>query len=260
MLTVDCERLQVRPGMLVLDAGCGQGRHSLELQRRQCRVVAMDVDLDDLRYTRYLLSSGARQGPGGNRPETAPAFVVVRGDALRLPFPAACFDRIICSEVLEHVSDPQLVAAELSRILKPGGFLAVSVPTPFTEWAYRFASDDYFNSPGGHVRIFTPRRLQRLLASEGLRVWGLSLAHAFHALYWWVRCVVGLHDEAQFFIRHGKKILTHVLFSPQLTHTERLFDYLLPKSMVFYAQKPHYAPALDPERASWYSTPDRTTS
>jgi hypothetical protein len=37
--------------------------------------------------------------------------------------------------------------------------------------------------------------------------------------------------------RHGKKILTHVLFSPQLTQTEKLFDYVFPKSMVLYAEK-----------------------
>lgn len=237
MLTVDFDQLQVRPGLLVLDAGCGQGRHSLELLRRRCRVIAMDVNLDDLRYTRYLLTTVARETSRAGPPEETPTSVVVRGDALRLPFAAAHFDRIICSEVLEHVSDPHQATAELARILKPGGLLAVSVPTPCTEWAYRFASDDYFNSPGGHVRIFTPRRLRRLLASQGLQVQELSLAHAFHSLYWWVRCVVGLHHEGHFVIRHSKKILTHVLFSPQLTRTERLFDYLWPKSLVLYASK-----------------------
>jgi SAM-dependent methyltransferase len=239
MLTVDLDRLRVTAGMTVLDVGCGRGRHSLALLQRGCSVLAMDVNLSDLRYTRYLLTAttpdASHQAPGA----ISPWYVVVQGDALRLPFPTACFDRIICSEVLEHVADPGQTTAELARVLKPGGFLAVSVPTPFTEWAYRFGSDDYFNSPGGHIRIFTPRRLQRLLAGQGLRTLDLGLAHAFHSLYWWMRCVVGLHDESHFLIRHGKKLLTHVMFSSQLTHTERLFDYVFPKSMVLYAHKPH---------------------
>jgi SAM-dependent methyltransferase len=230
MLTVDFDRLRVTPGMTVLDAGCGQGRHSLELLRRGCPVLAMDLHLPDLRYTRYLLTDMRRQGEEND-------FAVLQGNALRLPFHTACFDRVICSEVLEHVHDPVQAAAELARVLKPGGLLAVSVPTPFTEWVYRFASDDYFNSPGGHVRIFTPRRLQRLLAAQGLRILDLGLAHAFHSLYWWLRCVVGLQNEAHFLTRHCQKLLTHVLFSPQLTQTERLFDYVFPKSMVLYAEK-----------------------
>ena len=237
MLTIDFDRLRVTPGMTVLDAGCGQGRHSLELLRQGCTVVGLDMEVSDLRYTRYVLHAMARECPEASRPEASERFMVLQGDALRLPFTAAGFDRIICSEVLEHVRDPALAAAELTRVLKPGGLLAVSVPTPFTEWAYRFGSDEYFNSPGGHVRIFTPRRLQRLLAAQGLQVVELSQAHAFHSLYWWIRCVAGLHNEAHVFIRHGKKILTHVLFSSQLTRTERVFDYLFPKSMVMYARK-----------------------
>ncbi len=238
MLTVDFERLRLTSGMTVLDVGCGQGRHSLEFLRQGCTVLALDMNVSDLLYTRYVLHAIAPEGSPSFTPEAAERCLVVQGDALRLPFPGDRFDRIICSEVLEHVRDPHQAAAELARILTPGGLLAVSVPTPFTEWAYRFGSDDYFNSPGGHVRIFTPQRLQRLLTAQGLQVLELSLAHAFHSLYWWLRCVSGLHQESHPVIRHAKKILTHVLFSPLLSRTERLFDYLCPKSMVLYARKP----------------------
>jgi SAM-dependent methyltransferase len=235
MLTVDFDRLQLAPGMIVLDAGCGRGRHSLELLQRRCQVFAMDIHLPDLRYTRYLLT--ATTPVTGRESTSTVTFGVVQGDALHLPFPTAGFDRIICSEMLEHVADPAQATGELTRVLKPGGVLAVSVPTPFTERLYRFGSDDYFNSPGGHIRIFTPRQLQGLLASQGLHVRDLSFAHAFHSLYWWVRCVVGLHDESHVMIRHFKKLLTYALFSPQLIRTERLFDFVFPKSMVLYARK-----------------------
>ncbi|MBI3994304.1 MAG: methyltransferase domain-containing protein [Candidatus Lambdaproteobacteria bacterium] len=250
MLTIDFERFRVAPWMTALDIGCGRGRHSLEYLRRGCRTVAMDLAPDDLRYSRYLLASmvrDARAGaaadapaPGASLDRSAsapPAFLVLRADALRLPFGTERFDRVICSEVLEHVPDPRRAIAELGRVLRPGGLMAASVPTPFTEWAFRFASDDYFNTPGGHVRIFTARRLFDLLESEGLRVVDLHFEHAFHSLYWWVRGVCGLHDEAHPAIRHFRMVLTHVMFSRPLSRVEGWCNHVFPKSMVFYARK-----------------------
>ena len=240
MLTIDCERLALRPGMRVLDAGCGQGRHSLELLRQGCRPCALDLNPADLRYTRYLLVELARQrhaADPAHDPAAYPAlpFVVLRGDAQRLPFQDGSFERVLCSEVLEHVPSPERAAAELVRVLRPEGLLAVSVPTPTSEWAMRYASDDYFNSPGGHVRIFTFPRLRRLLAAQGLEVVDLHFEHSFHSVYWWVRCVFGLHAERHPAIRHFKKVLTHALFSPPLKRAEGWLNWVWPKSMVVYA-------------------------
>ncbi len=241
MLTVDFGRLALTPGMTVLDAGCGEGRHAFEALRRGARIVAMDVQRRDLARTRFLLASVAREGgplPNGTAGESGAAHALtLQGNAQRLPFPGECFDRVICSEVLEHVQNPMAAARELARVLRPGGHLAVSVPTPMTEWAFRFASDDYFNTPGGHVRIFTPRRLVRLMARAGLEVRDIHFEHAFHSLYWWCRAVFGLHDEGHPAIRHFRKVLTYVLFSPSLSRAERLFNRLLPKAMVLYFGK-----------------------
>jgi SAM-dependent methyltransferase len=260
MLTVDFGRLGLEPGMLVLDAGCGQGRHSLEVLRRGCRLVAMDLATDDLRHTRYLLRSLALPPPppppapadpefarlledaeapalAAPAPPAVPPSVVLRGDTLALPFPTGTFDRVICSEVLEHVTDPDAATAELVRVVKPGGLFAVSVPTPFTEWAFRFGSDDYFNTPGGHVRIFTVQDAIDLLEEHGLTICNLHFEHAFHSLYWWVRCVFGLHDERHPAIAHFRRVLTHVMFSRPLTRAEHALDWLVPKSLVLYGVK-----------------------
>jgi SAM-dependent methyltransferase len=243
MLTIDFDRLELRPGMTVLDAGCGEGRHALELRRRGCRAVAVDWYWADLMRAKYLLASLAIESAAlspssmAQPASLAPASLALRADARRLPFPDASFDRVICSEVLEHVADPAAVARELARVLKPAGLLAVSVPTPWTEWAFRFASDDYFNTPGGHVRIFTPRRLMRLVSRAGLRVTDLHFEHSFHSAYWWVRGVFGLHNERHPAIRQFRRVLTYTLFSPALRRAERWLNWIVPKSMVFYFEK-----------------------
>ena len=46
MLTVDFDRLDLRPGQRLLDLGCGGGRHSYEAMRRGATVVALDADVD----------------------------------------------------------------------------------------------------------------------------------------------------------------------------------------------------------------------
>lgn len=54
--------------------------------------------------------------------------VAIICDARRLPFKDASIDMIICESMLEHVPDPQAVVAEISRVVKPGGYLYIAVP------------------------------------------------------------------------------------------------------------------------------------
>ena len=49
LLTVDLERLEVGPGDLVLDAGCGEGRHCFGCLERGARVIGLDLDLPSMR-------------------------------------------------------------------------------------------------------------------------------------------------------------------------------------------------------------------
>ena len=71
-----------------------------------------------------------------------------------LPFNDQTFETIICSEVLEHVSDVESALNEIDRLLKPGGKLLISVPSFLPEKICWLLSKDYQEMPGGHVRIF----------------------------------------------------------------------------------------------------------
>ncbi len=160
LLTVDLARLEVRPGDLVLDAGCGEGRHCFGALERGARVVGLDLD-------RPSLDRGS--GPLRARARELGAFgVMIHGNTFRLPFRDGTFDRVICSEVMEHVHDWRGAARELARVVRPEGTVAITIPTATSEQLYLRLGDDYFESPGGHIRIFRPRTLAEGLAEAGL--------------------------------------------------------------------------------------------
>ena len=99
MLTVDFDRLGLRPGDRVLDMGCGAGRHAFEMYRRGADVIAFDQDADELAG---VLDLFAAMREAGEVPVGAEADVK-QGDALSLPFADGEFDRVVASEVLEHI-------------------------------------------------------------------------------------------------------------------------------------------------------------
>lgn len=231
MLTVDFRRLPLARGDVVLDAGCGEGRHVFECFRHDCSVLGMDLSHNSLLKARYVL------GQMRERREAKGRVLLLRGDALRFPFPDGTFDKIICAEVIEHVDDEHRGMAELARILKTRGRIAVTVPTLFTEHLYDKLSQEYFRTPGGHVRKVVPKALARSMEENGLQVYAVGFAHAFHSPYWMLRCLCGLHDEKAVIPLVYRKFLHFALFSKPLRTAEKIANYFFPKSIILYAQK-----------------------
>lgn len=259
MLTVDYERLGAQPGDQVLDLGCGAGRHAFESARRGCVTVASDRDADELRAVAEMFAAMAEAGEIGSQSPQRSSHITsadtgetdthaphqishaVVADATALPYPDASFDRIIAAEVLEHIVEDERAIAELARVLRPGGTIAVTVPAAATERVCWALSADYHAPavPDGHVRIYSSAELRAKLAGAGLDVSDSHGAHGLHTPYWWLRCLVGPRNETNPLVRaYHRMLVWDMTAAPKLTRTlDRLLSAVLPKSAVLYAYK-----------------------
>lgn len=239
MLTVDFDRLGVRPGYRSLDIGCGNGRHAFELYRRGAHVVALDHDAAELAAVADMFRAMAA---AGEAPAGATA-AAVRGDALALPFPDDSFDCVIASEVLEHIPADETAMREIVRVARPGGVVVVTVPRWFPELVCWWLSDSYHEVEGGHVRIYRRTELLAKLRNSGLHPMYHHHAHALHSPYWWLKCLVGVEREKHpLTAAYHRMLVWDIMSRPWLTRTaERVLDPVVGKSVVAYLRKP-----LDP--------------
>lgn len=107
--------LGARPGLRILDAGCGRGETALALARAGAQVAGIDYSETAVELTREMLA------------EIQPDADLRIGSVTELPWPDATFDRVQFSDVIEHLDPEQTVPAlrELRRVLKPGGYVLV---------------------------------------------------------------------------------------------------------------------------------------
>lgn len=160
--------LELADGDRVLDCGCGMGFHLFALARlRRLDLVGLDADPERLAWARR---------------ERVPGELVL-GDAERLPFADESFDGVLMSEVLEHLPDDAGALAEVRRVLKPGGVLAVSVPHaryPFWWDPISAALERLGRRPPrrgrivgiwtNHLRLYTPDEVAGRVERAGLAV------------------------------------------------------------------------------------------
>ncbi len=245
--SIDTALLDIGPDDRVIDLGCGTGRHVLELCKSPGTILGADLSRHDLRVGRYLIEMMRREGDVRARVH----WLQTAGE--RLPFVDGAFDRVICTETLEHVDDDGVLARELVRVLKPGGILAVSVPDEFSEKIFWRLSKNYRTHAGGHVRIYERARIVELMRQAGLAPFAVRYRHSLETLYWL--------SHVAFWSDWGKqgpitRVFRRVLDS-QTTRQSRIVTALddignriLPKSIVVYSRKPREARAGEPLEAA----------
>lgn len=106
---------RLRPGLQLLDIGCGPGTITVDLARRVAPGAVVGVD----RAPEVLVQAAAHAGTEGVNVEWR------AGDVYALDWPDASFDVVHAHQLLQHLSDPVRALTEIRRVLRPGGVLAV---------------------------------------------------------------------------------------------------------------------------------------
>lgn len=253
MKTIDLDRLTLADGHHILDLGCGRGRHMHAVYyHRRCHAIGLDLSLEDIETTRAGFAEAPDLEPQIGRPRH---YALTVGDATQLPFDDHHFDRLICSEVLEHIPDFEAAVAEIWRVTKPGGRIGLSVPRAWPEKICWWLSDEYHNQPGGHVRIFNFRDLRAATEKTGFRFVGHHHAHGLHSPYWWLKCWVGVDRDTHPLVKiYHRLLVLEILKNPfWLRAISKIADPLMGKSTVLYFDKPltdaHKTPTSKKETA-----------
>jgi SAM-dependent methyltransferase len=236
MQTIDFDILKLEDNDRILDLGCGEGRHAITAYMLQnVEAVGVDLSIKDLKITSERFQEFVQ-------PENNDKHLMLSvSDAKSLPFADNSFDKVICSEVLEHIPDYPSVLKEIVRVLKTGGILGISVPRFFPEWVCWQLSDAYHEVEGGHVRIFNASHLREDVEKLGLVNYRRHWAHALHVPYWWLKCMFWRdenNEEAGVVKAYHRFLVWDLMKQPRLTRTlEWLLNPLMGKSVVMYFVK-----------------------
>ena len=209
MLTFNLTKYELNESGIMLDVGCGEGRHIFGIMQEhpEMKCIGLDMDNDSLHkaeegyeYFKSISNVGAE---------------FLKGSAYSLPFLDNSLDLIVCSEVLEHLHQYNDAVKEIHRVLKPGGKFYASVPASWPEKICWALSKDYQNQPGGHLRIFNQSGLVSEIEESGFKFLSSDRFHSIHAPYWWLRCFFWNTQDSNFVVNGYKKMLErHILKKP----------------------------------------------
>ncbi len=143
-------------GLRVLDAGCGTGIFSLLVAARGARVVGVD-------RSGAMLARARHKAPG-----QPGAFAWVQGDLLSLPFADESFDGALAILCLDFITARPAALQELSRVVRPGGFLVAAALNRLSLWSLKRKIRAWFKpSLWGGVDFLTAPELDRLIRQTG---------------------------------------------------------------------------------------------
>ena len=233
MLTFNLTKYELNESGIMLDVGCGEGRHIFGIMQEhpEMKCIGLDMDNDSLHkaeegyeYFKSISNAGAE---------------FIKGSAYSLPFLDNSLDLIVCSEVLEHLHQYNDAVKEIHRVLKPGGKFYASVPASWPEKICWVLSKDYQNQPGGHLRIFNQSGLVSEIEESGFKYLSSDRFHSIHAPYWWLRCFFWNTQDSNFVVNGYKKMLErHILKKPFfLDFIDKIFNPFLGKSFSMYFEK-----------------------
>jgi SAM-dependent methyltransferase len=139
----------LRPGLTVLDVGCGPGAYHSRLHAAGCRVIALDR------------SYGMVEAAQGQAAQQGLPVAALQGDAQALPLADASVERVMANHMLYHVPDQAAALAEMRRVLKSGGLVMLTTNAAdrkcaVSRSALRGCAGARLYAGSAHDRAFSP--------------------------------------------------------------------------------------------------------
>ena len=233
MLTFNLNKYEINNNGIMLDVGCGEGRHIFGIMQDYPQMKCIGLDMDNASLVK------AEEGYEYFESISKAGAEFIKGSAYSLPFPDDSIDLIVCSEVLEHLHQYNNAIKEIHRVLKPGGKFYASVPATWPEKVCWALSKDYQNQPGGHLRIFNQSDLIAEIIEPGFKFLSSEKFHSIHVPYWWLRCLFWKSQDTNFLVNLYKKMLErHILRRPFfLNLIDKALNPLMGKSFSMYFEK-----------------------
>lgn len=163
--------LDLSPGLSVLDCGTGMGFYLKVISALypSCRLYGVDREEGVLSYARgHLAERGA---------------LLTQGDIHHLGFASESFDRVVMSEILEHLADDERALREVWRVMKPGAILALTVPHRHYPYWYdpiNRVAEGLFRHPirkgpfagiwANHERLYEPAQVVDVMERAGFAI------------------------------------------------------------------------------------------
>jgi len=216
-------------GDIFVDVGCGDGGMSMFSARNGAKVTLVDVNATSLQASLERVNSEKRH----------PAQALL-SDGDRLPLPNEFADKVISTEVLEHVDCPKSFLSELVRIGKPGALYLLAVPDPVAEEIQKHVAPAASFEKPNHIRIIGREEFGQMVTDAGLTIlkrdsygafWGI-----FNTFLW--SCHTSFDKPEHPILHHWTQAWHEVLNLPDAQKIQRLLNDVIPKSQVIIAMKP----------------------
>lgn len=229
------ETRELFPGLVintsdtVLDVGCGPGAFLKFCAQYASHSIGVDISASCVKAAEQALQAAGVK-----------SFEVIESDGNPLPLTSDLADKIVCTEVFEHVDDPQAAMRELVRVGKPGATYMLSVPGQLSEAILKeLAPAACFEKPN-HIRVFSTEDFRALVEQAGLQI----QTHEFVGFYWAVwhamiwKCGADYDNGTHPVLEQWGRTWETLMALPEGNACIAALDRALHKSQVIIAKKP----------------------
>jgi SAM-dependent methyltransferase len=218
------------PGDTVIDVGCGDSPHSAFFAKS-----GADIILADLLPESATAAADRLRALGGTNVRELVT------DSNPIPLADSSVNRVIATEVVEHVPDPAQFLSELVRIGTSDAVFLISAPHRASEeLVASFAAPGYFEPPN-HVRIFGDGELETAVEAAGLTIVRNEVEGFYRTLWWcffWASAQPQIGPPYQPLLQNWMATWQELLDTPQGEAMKQELDKVLPKCRVVVATKP----------------------